>query len=118
MSPGELSETEFITEIQPGSGYLLPQYVTGLLLSRNVVLEFSGIDIQQSTSAIRESYSSSASASGGFGLWSASFSFNHGRSHSTARMESTATGLRVSVPGAQVIGYYTQIVPKFPPEAE
>lgn len=112
VSPGPHSEVEFISKIVPGSGYVLPQYVTGLLLSRNVVLDFSNTDIRHAARAVRSSYS--ASASGGFGFWSASFSFNHGRSHSTARFEQTSTGLRVSIPGAQVIGYYTQIVPKFP----
>ena len=85
-------------------------------MSRNVVLDFDVEDLQYSARAIRESYS--AGISGGFGPWRASFSYNYGRSHSTTRMEATATGLRVSIPGAQVIGYYTQIVPKFPPEPD
>ncbi len=115
VSPGELSEINFVNKIQPGNAqkYLLPQYVTGLLMSRNIELDFETDNLEYSTRAVRESYS--ASLSGGFGPWSASFSFNHGRSHSTTRIETTATGLRVNIPGAQVIGYYTQVVPKFPP---
>ncbi len=115
VSPGEFSEKEFVTKIQSSSEekYLLPQYVTGLLFARNVELDFQTESLEYSTRAVRESYS--ASLSGGFAFWSASFAFNHGRSHSTSRMETTATGVRVSIPGAQVIGYYTQVVPKFPP---
>jgi hypothetical protein len=29
-------------------------------------------------------------------------------------MESTSDGLRVSIPGAQIIGYYIQVMPEFP----
>ncbi len=115
MSPGESSEKDFVSKIQTNRDvkYLLPQYVTGLLLARNVELDFQTESLEYSTRAVRESYG--ASLSGGFAFFSTSFSFNHGRSHSTTRMETTATGVRVSIPGAQVIGYYTQVVPRFPP---
>ena len=29
-------------------------------------------------------------------------------------MESSSNGLRVSIPGAQIIGYYIQVIPEFP----
>ena len=96
--------------------YLLPEYVTGLLLSRNVNLEFRGISASQSARAVHRFSSYSYSARGGFGPWSARVSGGKTKSssHRTFKMESTSNGLRVSIPGAQVIGYYTQVMPKFP----
>ena len=117
VSPGPLSEAEFVREVKSSYGttnpsYLLPQYVTGLLLSRNVEVEFTTSDASTSTHAVR--VASSASVSGGIGPWRASFSYSGGRSHRTMNFASTSTGLRVTIPGAQVIGYYTQVVPRFP----
>lgn len=117
ISPGPLSEAEFVREVKSSYGttnpsYLLPQYVSGLLLSRNVEVEFTTSDASTSTHAVR--VASSASASGGIGPWRASVSYSGGRSHRTMNFASTATGLRVTIPGAQVIGYYTQVVPHFP----
>ena len=117
ISPGPLSEAEFVSTVKSSYGttnpsYLLPQYVTGLLLSRNVEVEFATKDASTSAHAVR--VASSGSISGGVGLWKASVSTSYGRTERTMNFESTATGLRVTVPGAQVIGYYTQVVPHFP----
>lgn len=117
VSPGPLSEAEFVREVKSSYGttnpsYLLPQYVTGLLLSRNVEVEFTTSDASTSAHAVR--VASSASVSGGIGPWRASFSYSGGRSRRTMNFASTSTGLRVTIPGAQVIGYYTQVVPRFP----
>lgn len=110
-------EDDFIQTITSDT-YLLPEYVTGLLLSRNINLEFVGISAAQSAHAVRVASSTSYSASGGFGFWRGSVSGGT-RSSSTTRTfsaESTSDGLRISIPGAQIIGYYTQVMPKFPPE--
>ena len=117
VSPGPMSEAEFVREVTSSYGttnpsYLLPQYVTGLLLSRNVEVEFTTSDASTSTHAVR--VASSASVSGGIGPWRASVSYSGGHSRRTMNFASTATGLRVTIPGAQVIGYYTQVVPHFP----
>lgn len=92
--------------------YILPHYVTGLLLARNVEVEFSIADASVSARAVRQS--TSIGVSGRVAFWSASFSTSFGHSERTMSVESSATGLRVSIPGAQVIGYYTQVVPLFP----
>ena len=118
VSPGFIqSEKRFVAEVtDPEKTYLLPEYVTGLLLSRNINLEFRGISAAQSASAVRKFSSSSFSARGGFGPWSASVSSSRSRSsyERTYKMESSSDGLRISIPGAQIIGYYTQVTPQFP----
>ena len=121
VSPGTLEgEDKFISAItQPGANYLLPEYVTGLLLSRNINIEFKGISASRSAHAVHVSTSTSFSASGGFGFWSASVSgsFSNSRSQRTFSAESSSDGLRITIPGAQIIGYYTQVLPEFPPQS-
>ena len=113
ISPGEMTENEFIKELTGANrGYLLPQYVTGLLLSRNVKIQFRGIKANTAAHAVR--VLTSTRLSGGFGPWRASTSFNYARSNRQFRSESSSNGLRITIPGAQVIGYYTQVMPKFP----
>jgi hypothetical protein len=118
ISPGHLEgEENFINTITQDT-YLLPEYATGLLLSRNVNVEFLEISAAQAARAVRTSSSSSFSVSGGFGFWKASVSGGRSSSssHRTFSAESSSNGLRISIPGAQIIGYYTQVMPKFPPE--
>ena len=121
VSPGPLEgEDRFISAItEPGANYLLPEYVTGLLLSRNINIEFKGISASRAAHAVHVATSTSFSASGGFGFWSASVSgsFSNSRAQRTFSAESTSDGLRVSIPGAQIIGYYTQVLPEFPPRS-
>ena len=118
VSPGHIEgEAKFINEItRRDANYLLPEYVTGLLLSRNVNIELTGIDQSNAGHAIYTASRSSFSGGGSFGFWRArvSASFSNSRSSRTYSMEASSNGLRISLPGAQVIGYYTQVMPKFP----
>lgn len=112
ISPGpKQDEAEFISNVVAGN-YLLPEYVTGLVLSRNVELEFKTKDASVAAHAV--SVSHQASASGGFGPWRASFSYSYGRKERTFNAEASSSGVRITIPGAQVIGYITQVMPKFP----
>ena len=120
VSPGTSfnGEDNWITAVtQDGANYLLPEYVTGLLMSRNVVIEYKGISASQSAHAVHVATSTSFSVSGGFSFWSASASgsFSNSRSSRTFQAESSSDGLRITIPGAQIIGYYTQVLPEFPP---
>ena len=117
VSPGEdLPEKEFVSKAMDRNKYLLPHYATGLLLSRNVSIEFREL----SSSAVYQAIQQSSSFSAGFsiaGFWGnprASVSANWGYGSNTARVESTENGLRVTIPGVSIIGYYTQNVPLFP----
>jgi hypothetical protein len=125
VSPGPSSEKEFISKASQKI-YRLPQYVTGFLLARDVEMEFRGLNQQTTQSIIRSSYqsyssSSSSSYSGGWGPFSFASSSDYSSSFSSSRRYSasfqasaTTSGLKIRIPGSQVIGYYTQVVPKFP----
>ena len=85
-------------------------------MSRNVVVEYKGIDAATAGHAVYRASKFSVSAKANFGLWKARVSggYQNSRSSRTYSMESTSDGLRISIPGAQIIGYYTRVVPKFP----
>ena len=121
-----MPEKEFIDTTTAGT-YSLPQYVTGFLLARNIEMEFRGVDKQSSQSIVRSSYqnyrsnSGASSSSGGWGCFSFASSSSYSSSFSARRQNSasfqaaaTASGLKIKVPGVQLIGYYTQVVDKFP----
>ena len=117
VSPGDnLPEKEFFEKAKDRSKYLLPHYSTALLLSRNISIEFREITSNAVYQAVQQSSSFSAGFSvGGFwGSVGASASGSWGNSQSSAKVESTDTGLRITIPGVSIIGYYTQNVPLFP----
>lgn len=114
ISPGPFdTDRKFVTAAQDKkSNYHIPHYLTGLLLARNVELEFSGMDRQSSYRFVATSLSTRASF--GWGPFSVSTSYNRNTQNSRFEATSTETGIRVKIPGAQLIGYYTQITPQFP----
>ena len=116
-----MQEDAFVRELTgKNRGYLLPQYATGLLLARNVVIDFGLHKASDSYHAVRSATHSSASGGFSIGFFSASASVSYGstRRDYNAKVETTATGIRVQIPGVQLIGYYTQVVPSFPPPKE
>lgn len=119
-----MKESEFLEKTTKGD-YYLPQYTTGLLLAREIEMEFSGVDKSTAASIIRSSHTSyaasSSSGSSGWGCFSFASRSDYTSSYSAQRSysasfqaSSTASGLKIAIPGVQVIGYYTQIVDKFP----
>ena len=117
-SPGKgYSEVDFINKINgDASGtdtiYQLPEYVTSFLLSREVELEFSNVNRRTFRDTVSTFTRHSAYAS--FFCFSASFSSTRSNYQSRSSVHRSANGMTISMPGAQVIGYYTQILPKFP----
>ena len=118
-SPGKgLSETDFIAAIKSGDGgpddviYRLPEYVTSFLIARDVELEFSNVNRR----TVRDTVSTFTQHSGhaSFFCFSSSFSYSKSNYRSTSKVHRTANGMVIKIPGAQVIGYYTQKLPKFP----
>ena len=114
-SPGKgMTEAQFIQAISGGNGpqYRLPEYITSFLLARDIELEFSGVD----SSTIRNTLDeySHTSGSGGFLFFRASASVTKSGHWSQVTTRRTANGMAIKIPGTQLIGYYTEKVPKFP----
>ena len=98
--------------------YLMPEYVTSFLLARNVRLEFSGMDSKTVSTAIQLSAGVRAHAGirgyGMFGGVNSHLSANYGRQWANTR--SRTDGMVIEIPGAQIIAYYTNVMPQFPKE--
>ena len=102
--------------------YMMPEYVTSFLLARHVKLQFSGLDSNSVSKAMQFMTSHSGSASGTTVLKGVPLVFsvkggvglNIGWKSMTAHR--TANGMAIEIPGAQIIGYYTQVMPQFPKE--
>ena len=77
-------------------------------------MRFRGVDSSTVSHAVQES--ASASLSGSYGCFSASASFSYGHTSSSLKVSTQADGLQIDIPGAQIIGYYTSVLPKFPDE--
>ena len=117
-SPGRAySEIEFINEINGKAErrdtiYQLPEYVTSFLLASDIELEFSNINRKTFSETV--SIFSHTSVHASYYCFSASFSSSSGNYKSRSSVHRTANGMKIKMPGAQIIGYYTQILPKFP----
>ena len=121
VSPGPFAtDQKFVTAAQDSQhNYRIPHYLTGLLLARNLNLEFSGMDRQSSYNFVATSLSTRGKLGWGpitvfQGRASKPNSYDRNTQDSRFEATSTETGLRVRVPGVQLIGYYTQVTPKFP----
>ena len=93
--------------------YLLPEYVTSFLLARNLKLEFSGLKSSSVSHALQVMVSTSFSASAK-DVFSVSSSVGVGKEKESLTADRTATGMIITIPGVQLIGYYTQVMPEFP----
>lgn len=92
--------------------YLLPEYVTSFLLARNVKLQFSGLDSSSVSHAMQ--MMAGGSISGSYDMFSFSASMGIGRVKQSVTADRTTNGMIINIPGAQVIGYYTQVLSQFP----
>ena len=115
-----MKEADFYNEVTrdvpEGSPYLLYQYPTAFLLAKDIIMTFTGLSDKDIHAALLSSFGTSFKGSYGpisfDGSISESGSFNH------IQASPMVGGLKVYIPGAQVIGYYCDIIPKFPKTIE
>ena len=114
MSPPPSPEKVLRNYINGGDKnlYLLPEYVTSFLLAHNVKLQFSGLDSSSVSHAMQMMAGGSFSAS--YNMFSMSASVGVGKEKQRVTADTTANGMIINIPGAQVIGFYTQVMPQFP----
>ena len=114
VSPGPKDERTFRDYVAGSKDdrYLLPEYVTSFLLARNVKLQFSGVDAKSASHLTQLMVGVSLTAS--YNMFSLSASVGVNKMKQTATADRTANGIILNIPGAQVIGYYTTVLPKFP----
>ena len=113
VSPGPMKETEFIKKVEKEDPhYILPEYVNAFLLAKDVELIFDGVNTTTKNNLVRQS--AGGKLSGFYEIFTASASVNYEGTTSKLETESTMTGLKMRIPGAQLIGYYTKLTPCFP----
>jgi len=114
VSPGRnFDEATFynkVADVNPNLRYKLPEYTTGFLLARKVELNFSGLDSDTVVSLMDEM--SHTSAGGGFFCFRAGASVTKTKQTSHVRVDRTANGMSIKIPGAQIIGYFTEVMYK------
>ena len=93
---------------------MLPEYPTSFLLARNIELEYAGMDNQAVWYAMSE-YSRKTESSGeGLLFFGAKKTKTKSGFSSSLGIFKTATGMKIKIPGAQILGYYTVKLSRFP----
>ena len=117
-SPGtHLSDADFIDAISGGDGpddvsYRLPEFVTSFLLAKDIEMEIKSKSSALFQSVVQSTHSTHSG--GNFLVFSSSHSTQDEQRSSRTGVHKTNTGMKIKIAGAQVIGYYTQKIPKFP----
>ena len=121
-SPGpHLTEIDFINAVSGGDGpddfiYRLPEYVTSFLLAKDIELDISSKSKKLYETFMEETLYSRSTTRKSYIFFSTSHTTESttSSSESKSRVYRTANGLKIKIPGAQLIGYYTRVLPKFP----
>ena len=116
ISPGYMKERDFYDEVTKNTTdwppYLLYQYPTAFLLARDITMDFIGLSNEAKLAALISS--SGPSFQGNYGPISFGGSVSASGSYNHMQVLSTPNGVKVYIPGAQIIGYYCDVIPKFP----
>ena len=109
-----MTEKLFIAALNGGNGghqYRLAEYVTSFVLARDIELEFTEVDVRTVRSALGKHPHS-------FLFFESSSAITRGHTNSKVTIGRTANGMRIKIPGTQLIGYITQKLPRFPYKQE
>lgn len=90
----------------------MPEYVTSFVMARKVKLQFSGLDSKSISKGVQTM--AGASVTGSYSIFSFSSSVGVQKGKQSVTADRTANGMVIHIPGAQIVGYYTQVMPMFP----
>lgn len=117
ISPGYMREIDFYSEVTKESpdgspAYMLYQYPTAFLLAKDISMDFTGLSDKDIQRALVLSFSTSLK--GNYGPISFDGSFSGSGSQNHIQVSLMDNGIKVHIPGAQIVGYCCNVVPKFP----
>ncbi|MCJ1379933.1 hypothetical protein MMC17_003036 [Xylographa soralifera] len=114
LSPGETELLKMVNGKNPvhADFQQFSSYPTAFVIAANVEIGFSG-DTSSLQSTL-ESSSTEANVSVGWGPFAVSGSHKQSKTKSMTRMESTATGMKISLQAPQIIGWVQTLLPKLP----
>ena len=120
MSPGPLTPKQYFQRVAHSGHYLLPHYVSSLIIASNIKLFYPGLGTWNSSENgesidnvvhILMKYTYAQVLTGGVGPFN--FEAKDDLTHKF-QLKRQSGGLLITVPGGQVIGYILKTVPKFP----
>ena len=87
-------------------------------MARNVRLEYTGLDSSSTSKSMEVMLDFKSGGGPGYGLMGNMFGGGFGVKVGKKSLNAhrTASGMVIEIPGAQIIGYYTQVMPQFPKE--
>ena len=122
VSPGPSTEKDLRDNIRGSRSnlYLLPEYVTSFVLARDVKLQFSDVNANSVSRVMQMIAGGSFMGSVIFPVkgipieLSQKFSTGIKKIKQSVTAHRTANGIIINIPGAQIIGYFTNVLPRFP----
>ena len=120
VSPGPLTPKQYFQRVAHSGHYLLPHYVSGLIVASNIKLFYPGLGTWNSSENgenidnvlhVLMKYTYAQVLTGGVGPFN--FETKDDLTHKF-QLKRQSGGLLITVPGGQVIGYILKTVPKFP----
>lgn len=123
VSPGVLEPASYFQQVAASGKYLMPQYISSFIIASDINVLFPGLGTQQDTDDddnisgvihILMKYAYAPNLSGGFGPFTFAPADDTQTNPHNFRVERKSGGILLTVPGAQIIGYVTKVVPKFP----
>ena len=103
--------------VDANSASHLAQLIVGASRSSSVQIPLDSL-LMGATDGASASMAGSKTFSGNYQMFtlysSASLSAGYKKTSQTMTVDRTANGMILNIPGAQIIGYYTTVLPKFP----
>ena len=121
-----LNPSSYFNQVAESGQYIMPQYISSLLLASNVTIFFPGLGAWNDTDDdddtnevinILMKYTYAGNVDGGYGPIMFTPASLNGNVHKF-RVERKNGGILISLSGAQVIAYIKTVVPKFPRDQE
>ena len=123
VSPGALEPASYFKQVAESGKYLMPQYTSSFILASDVSVFYPGLGTWNDTDDddnvngvvhILMKYAFAPNLAGGFGPFSFAPADDTQTNQHNFRVERKSGGILLTIPGAQIIGYITTVVPKFP----
>ena len=123
VSPGPVEPGSYYQEVLQNGNYLMPQFTSSFILANEIKIYFPGLGIWNDSDTDNETnnavnvlmkYTYAPNLAGGYGPFSFAPAGGPLNNVHNFRVERSRGGILISIPGAQIIGHITTVIPKFP----
>lgn len=106
-----MPELDFVRSVT-AKRYLLPEYTTHFVIVKDLHIDFTSLDPSISSELLAEA--AHPHMQGNYGPFSFASTVYYQHLVSQTQATTTPDGILLHIPGAQLIGYVTKVVPIFP----